>query len=265
MNRVKRFTEFINEARHWSEDPWLANKVAHVFNNFPAIEAGVVDLIDTTEEEWKHIKESFWWNRETGGFNKDHFALDVKVHAYPDNDKLRSATGKDEEDLDDEAIDNMWWRWFEDQREFFQEDIEQSYGWVGHVGWGGKSGGWLLLSPEYTGDDVVTELEELVQEYEETIDSIKEDPEQWAELNDLLNSDDFEELTKMGLAEYPEEAADLIKIIDQIKTKCKSSIDDFKQWFNDMTEIQNRVSKFEETASDQFHTWAVEEIEERSL
>ena len=118
--KLKKFQEFINEARHWSEEPYLYERYAKDLTTF-GFENGVSDLIYEVEQAWTDIKNSYWWNRED--WKPDHFALDVKIHVYPDYDEIREKFEKTEDEWSDDWLDGQWWRFMEDQREMYEEDI----------------------------------------------------------------------------------------------------------------------------------------------
>jgi len=249
--KLQRFQQFINEANRWSEDPFLYAQYAELFTDF-GFEADIPDLIHAVEQKWTDLKNNYWWNREGRHWRKDHFALDVKVHSWPEADTVREILG--EPDMPEEAIDDEWWVWMNDTREGFVDDLFSLYPWIDDISWGGKSGGWLLLAPPHEAEDVRTDIDDSCQEYERIKDEIKETGE-FEELVNQSNEIDYQELKELGLADELSEIDELVKEYETIKAYLTKELTDLAQWEVDMEAIQARVSKFEDNAEEYFYLW----------
>ena len=247
--KLQRFQQFINEARNWSEEPFW--RYSEMFTDF-GFESNIPDLIQKVEQTWAHLEDVYNWNRESRQWRNGHFALDVKVHAWPDADTVREILG--EPDMPEEAINDEWWVWFNDEREFFAEDLFNLYPWIDDINWGGNSGGWLLLAPPHEAEDVRTDIDDSCQEYERIKDEIKETGE-FEELVNQSNEIDYQELKELGLADELSELDELMKEYETIKAYLTKELTDLAQWEADMEAITARVSKFEDNAEEYFYAW----------
>lgn len=249
--KLQRFQQFINEARHWSEEPFLYGRYSEMFTDF-GFEADIPDLIHAVEQKWTDLKNSYWWNRENRQWRKDHFALDVKVHAWPDSEKVRLMLG--EPDMTEEAIDDEWWVWFNDEREVFVEDLFSLYPWIDDINWGGKSGGWLLLAPPFDDESTRNDIEERCEEYNSEKELMKEDGT-FKKAVELENDERHARLVRLGLTDESSEIIELKEMIEGFKNNLTGNIKQLSQWEADMEAIQARVSKFEKNAEEYFYTW----------
>jgi len=249
--KLQRFQQFINEAKHWSEEPFLYGRYAEVFTDF-GFEADIPDLIYAVEQKWTDLKNNYWWNRENRQWRKDHFALDVKVHAWPDSDTVREILG--EPDMPEEAIDDEWWVWMNDTREGFVDDLFSLYPWIADIDWGGKSGGWLLLAPPFDDESTRNDIEERCDEYNSEKQDLKDNGD-FEELVNQSNELDYQELKDLGLADELNELTLLKATIEGFKNNLTETIEQLTQWEADMEAIQARVSKFEDNAQEYFHAW----------
>jgi hypothetical protein len=249
--KLQRFQQFINEAKHWSEEPFLYGRYAELFTDF-GFESDIPDLIHAVEQKWTDLKNSYWWNRENRQWRKDHFALDVKVHAWPDSEKVRLMLG--EPDMTEEAIDDEWWVWFNDERELFVEDLFSLYPWIVDISWGGKSGGWLLLAPPFDDESTRNDIEERCEEYNSEKDDIKENGD-WEKVVELVNNERHARLVRLGLTADDSEITLLKATIEGFKNNLTGNIEQLSQWEADMEAIKARVSKFEKNAEEYFYTW----------
>lgn len=265
---IKTFTQFITEARRWQEpDLSLARDYGRDYQDF-YFEEGIPELMDEVQRMWGELENEYWWNRESRNFREDHFAIDAKIHTWPDFDAIRQAVGMTEEELSDDELDRMWWMYIEDQREFFQEDIQEYYSWIENTGWGGNSGGWLIIVPDVSGEDFVNSIEDELMTYHDT----KEDAEEsdgdwegssWDTLVKKANDPNFLRLVKLGLAEPPEALKYFKKDADHIREELEKEKARVEQIWNDLREISERPRKFAQGAQKWFTEWAIEQIQER--
>ena len=260
---IKTFSQFITEARRWVDiELSLSRDYGRDFTDF-YFEEGITDLMDDVQRMWGELENEYWWNRESRNFREDHFAIDAKIHVWPDFDEIRTAVGMNEDELSDDSIDSMWWSWIEDQREFFQEDITELYSWIANTGWGGNSGGWLIIQPDVNGEDFISSIEDELMTYHDTKTDLKDDEERWEELVKRAHDPKFLRLVKLGLAEEADDLAYLKKDADAIRETLKTEMARVEQIWNDLKEISDRPQKFAQQAQKLFTKWAVEEIQER--
>jgi len=260
---VKTFSQFITEARRWNEvQLTLSNDYGRDYGDF-YFEEGIPELMDDVERMWGELENEYSWNRESRHAREGHFAIDAKIHTWPDLEAIRQAVGMDEDQLGDDELDSMWWSWIQDQREFFQEDIQELYSWIADTGWGGNSGGWLIVVPDTCGEDFTNEIEDELMTYHDTKTEAKDDEEEWAELIKIAQDPRFLRLVKLGLAQVPSELEQFKTDADAIREELEKERAKAEQIWNDLTEISERPKKFAQTAQKFFTEWAVEEIQER--
>jgi len=260
---VKTFSQFITEARRWNEVlTTLSRDYGRDYGDF-YFEEGIPELMDDVERMWGELENEYWWNRESRNIREGHFAIDAKIHTWPDFETIRQAVGMTEDELSDDELDSMWWSWIQDQREFFQEDIQEYYSWIDNTGWGGNSGGWLIIVPDTTGEDFVNSIEDELMTYHDTKTEARDDEEEWAELIRIAHDPRFLRLVKLGLADVPDELAQFKTDADNIREELQKEKIKAEQIWNDLNEISKRPNKFAQTAQKLFTEWAVEEIQER--
>ena len=260
---VKTFSQFITEARRWNEvQLTLSKDYSRDYGDF-YFEEGIPELMDDVETLWGELENEYSWNRESRHIREGHFAIDAKIHTWPDFEAIRQAVGMDEDQLGDDELYSMWWSWIQDQREFFQEDIQELYSWIDDTGWGGNSGGWLIVSPDTSGEDFINSIEDELMAYHDTKSEAKDDEEEWAELIKIAQDPRFLRLVKLGLAQVPSELEQFKTDADAIREELEKEKTKAEQIWNDLTEISERPKKFAQTAQKFFTEWAVEEIQER--
>jgi hypothetical protein len=140
----------------------------------------------------------------------------------------------------------------------FQEDIEQSYDWVGHVGWGGNSGGWIHLSPDNGADRLLEYAEETIQEYLDTKEYY--DEETIADVANAINSAEWKRLAELGLVEDEDAVKDITdKLTESIKW-FKAEYSKLEQIEDDLKSIQRQHREFEQNAKQYFLDFLEEEV-----
>ena len=250
--KLQRFQQFITESKYWSSDEsFVYHGYTHLYTDF-SFEKDMPELMQKVEQTWAHLEDVYNWNRESRQWRKDHFALDIKVHAWPESDTVREILG--EPDMPEEAINDEWWVWFNDEREGFVNDLLEIYPWIQDIGWGGKSGGWLLLQPPHEAEDIRTNIDDCCQEYERIKEEIKEN-EDWDTVVKLAENPNYKRLKQLGVADELAELDELVKEYETFKAYLTKELANLAQWESDMNAIQARVSKFEDKAEEYFYEW----------
>lgn len=219
------------------------------FNDFE-FEKELPSLIADVAEYWNTLRDDYEWNRESSDFREDHFALNVKIHVWPDSDKCREILG--DSDLTDDQINDQWYRFIEDSREMYQEDIEEIYSWIENTGFGGRSGGWLVITPNSEITNVEEDVQTLIYEYTEMKADIKADDD-WQEMVDLVNADHYKELIEIGVADYPKELSSLKDEALKLKSTLVDNLQTLQRIGQDLEEIWMRSRKFETNAAKYFY------------
>jgi len=246
---VLSFSNFVNENRRYTgEQPYLFQEYKDRFDDF-SFEEDIVFLIKRIEEKWIELKEKYHWNRESPGVRGDHFALNVKVYIFPDEEEIKKRVKVPE--LSDEEANRIWWKYLQDQAEVLADGIDHS--WIKTVDWGGKSGGWLLLYPEVGPDSVMEGISEECNSYLAEKEAIEE--EVMAEVKNKYQDPDFSELVEVGaLNDLPE--------ISQLRDRAKALVNYLEETLGeatsmetDMLAILQQVDRFRQEGLEWFYEY----------
>lgn len=251
-NKLKTFVQFITESRgsNWN----YAGHYASYLKTF-ADDESILQQLKDLDTIMNHLEDTWWYNREgqTG-----HYALNMKIHQWPDLEKWAEAKGEtEEEDIDDERMYNDWARFMEETYEISAEDYENSYDWIKEVGVGGRSGGWLLLYLNQDHEGVEWDLESHVDTYLNSLDQL-EDPNILADLKRIKEEEsDTQEMIELGLiSEIDFEAAEsALSDRENLETFLHETIADFNRIERDLEEIQANIDEFKKTAAENFYDW----------
>lgn len=225
---VLSFSNFVNENRYTGEQPYLFQEYKDRFDDF-SFEENVVFLIKRIEEKWIDLKQKYNWNREGRNSRGDHFALNVKVYIFPDEEEIKKRLKVPE--LSDEEANQVWWKYLQEQAEVLADGID--YGWIKDVSWGGKSGGWLLLHPEVGPDSVLEGISEECNSYLAEKEAIEE--EVMAEIKDKYQDPDFSELVEVGaLNDLPE--------ISQLRERATALVNYLTETLGEADAIETDIS-----------------------
>jgi len=219
------------------------------FNDFD-FEKELPSLIAEVAEYWNTLRDDYEWNRESREFRRDHFALNVKIHVFPDFDKCREILG--DSDVTDDQIDQKWYQFIEDSREMYQEDIEEIYPWIENTGFGGRSGGWLVIAVNSAITNIEEDVQTMIYEYIEMKGDMKTDDD-WQEMVDLANADHYKDLMEIGVADYPGELINLKNEALKFKASLADNLNTMQRISQDLEDIWMRSRKFEENAAKYFY------------
>lgn len=241
------FSQFVNESYNWS-GPLISSEVRKDFKDFD-FEVEIPGLALEVETAWISLMEKYWWNRESRYFRYDHFALNVKLYrAWPDKDKAGKILGRE---VDDDELYDLWYRFIDEQREMWQEELSERFNWIKETGFGGKSGGWLILAPNIDFDDFEAYFEEECESYM----AQKRSVENLEEILQMAKNPGRQRLTELGLAQAPDELIELETAATQIKDYCRQSLAEVRQIKADLAEIENDFANFEKAAEGYFEEY----------
>ena len=254
MKHIKLFENFSREYVKANNNSLVAFYTEQLGDFW--LEKDLLEKLELFEAKIDSIFSDGWnLNRGRNQYNGDFFALNVKVYNSPDNEEVLAKVGIE---LDEERLSDIWYRWLQDQAEMFQEDIEQSYDWVGHVGWGGNSGGWIHLSPDNGADRLLEYAEETIQEYLDTKEYY--DKETIADVANAINSAEWKRLAELGLVEDEDAVKDITdKLTESIKW-FKAEYSKLEQIEDDLKSIQRQHREFEQNAKQYFLDFLEEEV-----
>jgi hypothetical protein len=250
--RLHTFSQFVLEARgnNWN----YAGHYASYLNKF-AGDSSLLDQVKQLDSQMNHLEDSWWYNREG---QSGHYALNMKIHQWPDLEKWAEAKGEtDEDEIYEDAMYSDWARFMEDTYEISAEDYANSYDWIEKVGVGGRSGGWLLL---YLNEDhayLEHDLESHFDDYLSNLDQL-ENPNILADIKRLVDDEaDTRELVDLGLIDESdfELAEEVLESRDELENFLNEKLQEFNQIESDLEDIQANIDKFKKTAEEDFYDW----------
>ena len=252
---VLSFSNFVNENRYTGEQPYLFQEYKDRFDDF-SFEENVVFLIKRIEEKWIDLKQKYNWNREGRNSIDDHFALNVKVYIFPDNEEIKKRLKVPE--LSDEEAARVWWKYLQDQAEVLADGID--YDWIKDVSWGGRSGGWLLLHPAVGPDSVLEGICEECDSYLAEKEAIEE--EVMAEIKDKYQDPDFSELVEVGALNDLPEISQLRERATALVNYLTETLGEAEAIETDISAILKQVDRFKKEGLSWFYEYLEMEPDE---
>ena len=209
----------------------------------------VINKLDEVSKLINHLSSSYWYNREG---NTGHYALRMKIHASPDLEEWAKAKGEeDEDDINEDSMYDDWYRFMEDTYEVHSEDYPESFDWIEKIGAGGRSGGWLLVYPEYDHDDIETDLSYKLAEY---LDNL---PEEDFSIKLVLDPES-RELIELGLIQAPDDYQTILDNREEVLEYLNKTEVKLNQINIDLEKITTEIAEFAENAEKQFYEWIAE-------
>jgi vacuolar-type H+-ATPase subunit I/STV1 len=176
-------------------------------------------------------------------------------------EKWAEAKGEDEEDLISDEIMYNDWAWFMvDSFETSTDSFKAEYDWIRDVEVDGRSGGWLLLTLNYSHSDLISDLAVYAGQPEEDLSDLS-NPEILADLQRLSSDpDQLSELVEIGIID--EDAAESINDIIDDLAELEKEVDRHFERFNtvkeDLTKITKEIDDFKQNAVSYFYKWLSE-------
>lgn len=243
--RLHTFSKFILERADRNVGSYYLNKFRQINDS------EVISKLEDLSNILNYLEGTYWYNREGG---KAHYALNMKIHAWPDLEDWAKARGEEDlEDVNDEMMYEDWARFMEETYEVHAEDYIESFSWIKDVGVGGKSGGWLLIYPEASHDNIEDDCSYQIEDYLNKI----EDASDADLLNKALNNPDFFELAELGLVEPHdfEKVKEIMVARQDLIDWIAKEIVELKQIVTDLNEIETNIADFKNNASNLFLDW----------
>lgn len=252
--KLKTFSAFILERADWNYSDHYKKYLGKIPGDETLISA-IKELDDTVNR----IENDYWYNRESRDFRYDHYAIDMKIHEWPDLDEWARLSGYAAEELegDRSGLEDLmyrdWARFMEDTYEDYAEHYRDSFSWLKEIGVGGRSGGWLLLAPETDHNDIERHVEEVMDEYLMALDEISENPE----IMNMLNDEDTERLAELGLVDMDQ--LELAKQIEEYRDNAVATIygtiRELEKMEEDFGMVERDIEKFRENCKQDFYEW----------
>jgi hypothetical protein len=177
----------------------------------------------------------------------------MKIHAYPELEKWAEAKGEEDlEEVDDEMMYDDWARYMEETFEMHAEDYKESFSWIRKVGAGGKSGGWLIIYPETTHDDIENDSYFLIEDY------LDYDESALTLVKDLMtNLDDTNRLAEIGLIDVDdlENGKKAMTLRQALLKQIDTDLTTLTEVKEDLAMITREIENFRKTADTYFYEW----------
>lgn len=218
-----------------------------------AFENEFAKFLGEYEAEWARLKRDYNWNRESRQVQSGHFAIDAKIHVWPDLEDIKSEIGVEIDELD---LDEYWWEFMQDMRDQFAGDISEQYDWIKSTGWGGKSGGWLVIWPEYDDDDFEDEPNYHLNRYVE--EKLHINQEEILRMQQAESDPKFQKLIQLGLAEPSEQLGELKRDIESLTEEMEGYLARMREYRAGLEEIAEMPKAFEKNAVENFKGWLIE-------
>ena len=244
-NRVFTFSQFILERAERDLGSYYLTKLSQIQDT------EVIGKLEELSNAMNELENLYWYSRQYG---KAHYALNMKIHVYPDLEEWAKARGEEDlEDVNDEMMNADWYGYMEDTFVIYAKDYKESFSWVKEVGAGGASGGWLLIYPETTHDDIENDsyhqIENYLEDYDESalelVPDLITNPDQTNRLAELglIEDDDLDNAKKAMKWRLA-----LLKWIDEELTK----LAEVKE---DLATITREIENFRKNAEAYFYEW----------
>ena len=250
--RLHTFNQFILESRGNNWD--YASHYASYLSKFSG-DSSILELVKDLDRQMNHLEDSWWYNREG---RSGHYALNMKIHKWPDLDKWAEAKGEtDEDEITEEAMYQDWARFMEETYEISAEDYANNYDWIDKVGVGGRQGGWLLLYLTNDHSSIEYDLEAHFDDYLASLDQL-EDPNILLDIKRLKEEDgDAQELVDLGIINEDdyELAEEVLTDRETLEEYLTEKINEFAQIEIDLEAIQRNIDEFKESAEEDFYDW----------
>jgi hypothetical protein len=243
-SRIFTFSQFILERADRDLGSYRLTKLSQIQDT------EVIDKLQELSNALNELENLYWYARE--GRNA-HYALNMKIHAYPELEKWAEAKGEEDlEEVDDEMMYDDWARYMEETFEMHAEDYKESFSWIRKVGAGGKSGGWLIIYPETTHDDIENDSYFLIEDY------LDYDESALTLVKDLMtNLDDTNRLAEIGLIDVDdlENGKKAMTLRQALLKQIDTDLTTLTEVKEDLAMITREIENFRKTADTYFYEW----------
>jgi hypothetical protein len=264
MKFLKPFSTFINESRYGGQHGYdtvakLSDEFGRQLDEFGAEFnepiTNVISEFESLVEELTNTRQ-YWYNRESRNIQKDHYAVSVKVYAYPDLEEFQATVGPEME-VDDDDLENEWMRWMQMEIEDFESLFLDKFSAFDEIRWGGKSGGWICPVPDESPDGMVDELRDLFQDYLRYFEDADEE-----ELQSLQDWTAFSEEERSRLGDIGITDSGYIQNVtserDDLVAQIERKIEALQEQKAGLDFIIEKHAEFEKTAKQNFLNYVEE-------
>jgi hypothetical protein len=231
---------------------WIYTDFADDLHDFE-FEREFAKFLGDYEAEWARLQRDYNWNRESRKMHGGHFAIDAKIHEWPELEDIKSEIGVE---IDEQDLAEYFSEFMQDTRDQFTGDITEQYDWIKSISWGGRSGGWLVVWPEYNEEDFEDEPNYHLNRYSE--EKLHINQEEILRMQQAESDPKFQKLIQLGLAEPPEQLGELSRDIDSLTEEMEGYLARMREYRAGLEEIAEMVKKFEKNAVENFKGWLIE-------
>lgn len=242
------FKQFINERGDWGFSDYYS-KYLKGFKFEEPVKAALIEF----ENELNSLENDYWYNRE-GTYQGGHYALNMKIHSYPDLDKWAMAKGEeDPEDITEDSMYEDWARFTGDIYEMETEDMLGDFHWIQRFGAGGKSGGWLLVYPGLDHLALERTVNDLMDYYLSETGLLSEEEVDLIKSAELVGDNPADaELAALGLGEIPD-YSNYAEMADELHTALVDEVQALNIRRRDLDKIRARIDDFKSKAEELFY------------
>lgn len=266
-NKLKTFNQFILESK-WAFNYELPDYVTKL-SKIPG-DTSISDQLTALNTLMVRLSDTYNYNRERRGINEDHYALDMKIHVWPDLQKWAKAKGIEDIEEDTESHENSmnddWYRFMVDIFNTTAEDYVESFDWITSVKVGGRSGGWLLLCVDTDQSDFESDLNSNLEDYLNKVTWF-DNMQALINIKKFLSDEEPDDtdaiLRDLGLANnYDDEDIQYVEGIIESRNELLKCITDSitynTELEKDLIKITGEILEFKNKAEEQFYEWLVD-------
>lgn len=260
-SKIKGFQQFILERTNYS----FANYYSKALNTQFFVDTEVLHELSKFDALFNYMEEQYYFNREGQHRTGEHYAINMKIHVYPQLEKWAKAKGEYEEEyITDDNMYNDWYQFMEDTFEMTKSDWYESYDWIKMIGVGGKSNGWLLLYPERKPTDIIYDLEQYADDYINLIDNLDTNAlSQLASYFVYKDDPDTIAMIKLGVAIFftdnnKEQISEILKYRNILIEYLLEILTLYSTVNTDIQSMINEIKEFSNKAEEYFYIWVKE-------
>lgn len=229
MKFLKSFSGFLNESYSIENRDQLLDTYSRELDMLPAFNQDLEGSLQALDRWIDELDGRQWgYNRYSTDIGKPHYAISVKTHESISLAEYQEAAS--EPTADDEDLYRDWWGWLEMEIEDFTDNFFLvEYGDVfDTVTMGGSSGGWMCPIPTNSIDVLITDAQELMDEYSDHLRNLAD-----ADLADIRTfheylPDERARLADLGLVQgeqaYDEAVEQKMEVIRRIEENTETLI-----------------------------------------
>lgn len=253
MKFLKKFSNFINESYWIEQRDRLVDTYSRELDTLSTFNEDLEESLRDFDKWVDELDSRKWgYNRYSRDIRRPHYAIDVKTYNSPSLEQYQEAADDPEASADN--MDRDWWTWLEMEIEDFVNNVflEDYRDVFDTVTMGGSSGGWMCPIPDNSIDDLITGVQEEMDEYADHLRNLDE-----SELQDIrafheYSPEERTRLTDLGLVQnenaYDEAVEKKLTVIRKIEENTETLI----RHREALEFIEKKHAEFEKNAETNF-------------